>query len=155
MVVSAVISNELTKHIVFHLAEKVIGDASVIKRISDQLDHLLKPISGAPFDIFDVYYRTQWKLMMRAFEDGVTDMEEQCRVTIDDAFGELRNASEAFELLQRFRDMRSRAVIKTLLMDKFDDVLVSCDRLMRVKLNPAVKHLSLQQRQQELCFQPP
>lgn len=84
---------------------------------------MIHSIESVEFDVFDKRYQTSWETVMSKFNERVTQIEEMTKKFIDGAFSHLRSAEGAFDLLQNFKNLKSRAVINKQMMDKFSDVL--------------------------------
>jgi dynein heavy chain len=60
---------------------------------------------------------------MEEFNHEVTEIETEAKVFINQSFKKLRSAEGAFEMLLRFKNIRSREAINNELMKKFTDIL--------------------------------
>lgn len=58
------------------------------------------------------------------FHREVTAIENEARHFIDDSFKTLRSAEGAFDMLLKFRHIRSREAINSQMMKKFNDILL-------------------------------
>ncbi|KAG9351776.1 hypothetical protein JZ751_023027 [Albula glossodonta] len=101
----------------------VTGDP---KRIDDVLycvDQLVVPIEELNFDPFNIRKMSSWKEVMQEFKTKVEGIEEEAIHFIDDSFKTLRSATVAFDMLLKFKHIRSRARINEKMMKKFCDIL--------------------------------
>ncbi|KAG5844641.1 hypothetical protein ANANG_G00164650 [Anguilla anguilla] len=101
----------------------VTGDP---KRIDDVLycvDKLVTPIEELSFDPFDIRKMASWKEVMQDFKTKVEGIEEEAIHFIDDSFKTLRSAKVAFDMLLKFKHIRSRERINKKMMKKFCDIL--------------------------------
>jgi dynein heavy chain len=101
----------------------VTGDSQGIDEVLSRVDGLVVPLETIPFDIFDRRFEASWKAVMQRFEDDVTKIEEATKTFINESFKKLRSAEGAFELLQKFKHIKTRESINKQMMDKFSDIL--------------------------------
>ena len=71
---------------------------------------MLHSIETVAFDIFDRRYQSGWESTMARFGHNVALIEETAKQFIDASFHNLRSAEGAFELLQNFKNIKSRHV---------------------------------------------
>ena len=62
---------------------------------------------------------------MNAFDREVKSIENQAKLFIDDSFKTLRSAEGAFDMLQNFKNIRSREAINSQMMMKFKEILAT------------------------------
>lgn len=72
---------------------------------------MLHSIETVAFDIFDKRYQTGWENTMSRFNHNVALIEDTVKQFIDASFNNLRSAEGAFELLQKFKNIKSRYVV--------------------------------------------
>ncbi len=60
---------------------------------------------------------------MEDFNHEVAEIEQEAKVFINQSFKKLRSAEGAFEMLLRFKNIRSREAINSEMMKKFSDIL--------------------------------
>ena len=65
---------------------------------------------------------------MEQFYHEVAEIEAEAKVFINQSFKKLRSAEGAFDMLLRFRNIRSREAINTEMMKKFTDILTQYNR---------------------------
>lgn len=65
---------------------------------------------------------------MEQFYHEVSEIEAEAKVFINQSFKKLRSAEGAFDMLVRFRNIRSREAINTEMMKKFSDILTQYNR---------------------------
>jgi len=82
----------------------------------------------APFDVFAIKHRDEWKVAMEQFYTDVAVIEGEAKSFIDASFKTLRSAEGAFEMLLNFRHIRSRDSINSQMMRKFNDILAQFDK---------------------------
>ena len=58
----------------------------------------------------------------------VVSIENEAKTFIDESFRKLRSAEGAFELLLKFKHIRSREAINAQMMSKFSDILQTYER---------------------------
>ena len=75
------------------------------------------------FDIFSSKNFDKWQAVINEFNHEVTEIELEAKVFINQSFKKLRSAEGAFEMLLRFKNIRSREAINTEMMKKFTDIL--------------------------------
>ena len=68
---------------------------------------------------------------MNAFDREVKSIENQAKLFIDDSFKTLRSAEGAFDMLQNFKNIRSREAINSQMMMKFKEILATFCREVR------------------------
>jgi len=82
----------------------------------------------APFDVFNIEHRDEWKLVKEQFYSEVALIEGEAKSFIDASFKTLRSAEGAFEMLLNFKHIRSRDSINSQMMRKFNDILAQFDK---------------------------
>ena len=60
---------------------------------------------------------------MEEFNHEVAEIEVEAKIFINQSFKKLRSAEGAFEMLLRFKNIRSREAINSEMMKKFTDIL--------------------------------
>jgi len=101
----------------------VTGDSQGIDEVLSRVDALVIPLETIPFDIFDRRFEASWDAVMHRFKDDVSKIEEATKTFINESFKKLRSAEGAFELLQKFKHIKTRDSINKQMMDKFSDIL--------------------------------
>lgn len=76
------------------------------------------------FDPFVIRHSSSWKSVMDHFNREVIAIENEAKMFIDESFQSLRSAEGAFNLLLKFKHIRSREAINAQMMQKFRDILV-------------------------------
>ena len=82
------------------------------------------PILQVDFDPFLIRHSQQWKSVMDRFNREVVAIENEAKMFIDESFQSLRSAEGAFDMLLKFKHIRSREAINAQMMQKFRDILV-------------------------------
>nr|XP_057927697.1 dynein axonemal heavy chain 10-like isoform X1 [Doryrhamphus excisus] len=96
------------------------------KRFDEMLtnvDKLILPFEADNFDPFDSCKMSSWKIVMQNFNSSVYAIERGVITFIDQSFKTLRSSTAAFEMLLKYKDIRSRPAINNHLMKKTNDVL--------------------------------
>ncbi|MEE6504167.1 hypothetical protein FKM82_005082, partial [Ascaphus truei] len=101
----------------------VTGDPKRIDDVLRRVDGLMKPMETLSFDPFNMKYTQQWKLVMEEFKSEVLAIEGEATHFIDESFKSLRSAEAAFDMLLKFKHIRSREAINKKMMMKFNDIL--------------------------------
>ena len=101
----------------------VTGDSQGIDEVLERVDSLVVPLETNPFDIFDRRFEASWNAVMMRFNEDVANIEEATKNFINESFKKLRSAEGAFELLQKFKHIKTRDSINKQMMDKFSDIL--------------------------------
>uniref|UniRef100_A0A8C9TU55 Dynein axonemal heavy chain 10 n=1 Tax=Scleropages formosus TaxID=113540 RepID=A0A8C9TU55_SCLFO len=101
----------------------VTGDPKRIDEVIHLVDGLVVPIEQLSFDPFNIRKTGSWKLVMKDFKARVQDIEGETITFIDQSFKTLRSAEAAFDMLLKFKHIRSRDAINSHMMKKFNDIL--------------------------------
>ena len=72
---------------------------------------------------------------MAQFNMDVKAIDNEANNFIDDSFRSLRSAEGAFDMLLKFKHIRSRAAINARLMQKFEDILKQFEKEVCKNLN--------------------
>ncbi len=80
-------------------------------------------LAQVQFDIFAAKNFQAWQRVMDDFNHEVAEIEIEAKVFINQSFKKLRSAEGAFEMLLRFKNIRSREAINNEMMKKFTDIL--------------------------------
>lgn len=103
----------------------VTGDPKSIEEVIDQVNRLKDPLKQIEFEQFDQRLRTDWKGMMDSFHRSVVAIENKAKHFIDASFKTLRSAEGAFDMLQNFKNIRSREAINRQMMMKFNEIVMT------------------------------
>ncbi|XP_035641685.1 dynein axonemal heavy chain 10 [Oncorhynchus keta] len=101
----------------------VTGDPKRIDDVLRWVDSLVVPIEELSFDPFNIRKMGSWKMVMQDFKAKVQAIEGEAINFIDQSFKTLRSASAAFDMLLKFKHIRSREAINNQMMMKFNDIL--------------------------------
>ncbi|XP_063171723.1 dynein axonemal heavy chain 10 [Candoia aspera] len=101
----------------------VTGDPKRIDEVLYRVDGLVSPMEVLAFDPFNIRSGNQWKVVMDNFKLEVLDIEKEAKHFIDESFKTLRSAEAAFDMLLKFKHIRSREAINKQMMMKFNDIL--------------------------------
>ncbi|XP_071826175.1 dynein axonemal heavy chain 10-like isoform X2 [Apostichopus japonicus] len=104
--------------------KSVTGDPQRIEEVLKRVDGLVDPIQKVDFEPFSLKHQLQWKKHMDWFNKEVSAIEDEAKHFINESFKTLRSAEGAFDLLLKFRHIRSREAINTQMMKKFNDILL-------------------------------
>ncbi|XP_067084612.1 dynein axonemal heavy chain 10 [Osmerus mordax] len=102
----------------------VTGDPKRIDDVLRWVDSLVVPIEELSFDPFNIRKMGSWRMIMQDFKSKVQAIEAEAINFIDQSFKTLRSASAAFDMLLKFKHIRSREAINNQMMQKFNDILV-------------------------------
>ncbi|MBN3296580.1 DYH10 protein, partial [Amia calva] len=101
----------------------VTGDPKRIDDVLHWVDNLVVPIEELTFDPFNIRKTASWKLVMEDFKTKVQAIEGEAINFIDQSFKTLRSAEAAFDMLLKFKHIRSREAINNQMMKKFNEIL--------------------------------
>uniref|UniRef100_A0A8C5K168 Dynein, axonemal, heavy chain 10 n=1 Tax=Jaculus jaculus TaxID=51337 RepID=A0A8C5K168_JACJA len=101
----------------------VTGDPKRIDDVLCRVDSLVTPMESLTFDPFSIKSSPYWKYVMDDFKIEVLVIEKEAKNFIDESFKTLRSAEAAFDMLLKFKHIRSREAINRQMMMKFNDIL--------------------------------
>ncbi|XP_073737373.1 dynein axonemal heavy chain 10 [Callorhinus ursinus] len=101
----------------------VTGDPKRIDDVLCRVDSLVTPMENLAFDPFSIKSSQYWKYVMDDFKIEVLVIEKEAKNFIDESFKTLRSAEAAFDMLLKFKHIRSRDAINRQMMMKFNDIL--------------------------------
>ncbi|XP_043835576.1 dynein axonemal heavy chain 10 [Dromiciops gliroides] len=101
----------------------VTGDPKRIDDVLCRVDGLVSPMEVLTFDPFSIKCSQFWKYVMEDFKIEVLVIEKEAKSFIDESFKTLRSAEAAFDMLLKFKHIRSREAINKQMMMKFNDIL--------------------------------
>ncbi|XP_006149290.1 dynein heavy chain 10, axonemal [Tupaia chinensis] len=101
----------------------VTGDPKRIDDVLCRVDGLVTPMESLTFDPFSIKSSQYWKYVMDDFKIEVLVIEKEAKNFIDESFKKLRSAEAAFDMLLKFKHIRSREAINRQMMMKFNDIL--------------------------------
>uniref|UniRef100_A0A8C0KP17 Dynein axonemal heavy chain 10 n=1 Tax=Canis lupus dingo TaxID=286419 RepID=A0A8C0KP17_CANLU len=101
----------------------VTGDPKRIDDVLCRVDSLVTPMENLAFDPFSIKSSQYWKYVMDDFKIEVLVIEKKAKSFIDESFKTLRSAEAAFDMLLKFKHIRSREAINRQMMMKFNDIL--------------------------------
>uniref|UniRef100_H3BAL0 Dynein axonemal heavy chain 10 n=1 Tax=Latimeria chalumnae TaxID=7897 RepID=H3BAL0_LATCH len=119
----------------------VTGDPKRIDDVLRRVDGLLIPIEELYFDPFNVRNTNLWKALMEDFKVEVVAIEKEAKNFIDESFKTLRSAEAAFDMLLKFKHIRSRETINRQMMQKFNDILAQYCKEVDIMNSIFTKHL--------------
>ncbi|CAG5923192.1 unnamed protein product [Menidia menidia] len=103
-----------------------IPELKGVKYIDDVLsrvDSLVMPIEEVSFNPFSISKMSSWRKIMQDFDSALQAVEEEAISCLDLSFKTLPSSATAFDMLLKFKEIRSREAISNHLMTKFDDIL--------------------------------
>uniref|UniRef100_A0A3B5A058 Dynein heavy chain tail domain-containing protein n=1 Tax=Stegastes partitus TaxID=144197 RepID=A0A3B5A058_9TELE len=103
--------------------KNVTGDPKRIDEVLCRVDNLVLPFEEVDFDPFSIFKMSSWKMIMQEFDTTVQAIEGEAINFIDQSFKTLRSSAAAFEMLLKFKHIRSRELVNNHLMKKFNDIL--------------------------------
>ncbi|XP_017580699.2 dynein heavy chain 10, axonemal [Pygocentrus nattereri] len=118
----------------------VTGDPKRIDDVLRWVDSLVVPIEELNFDPFNIRKMGRWKMVMQDFKSKVQAIEGEAINFIDQSFKTLRSASAAFDMLLKFKHIRSREAINNQMMKKFNDILAQYCKEVDIINNMFVQH---------------
>jgi dynein heavy chain, axonemal len=101
----------------------VTGDSQGIDEVLSRVNSLVVPLDTVAYCIFDRGFQTSWEAVMLRFNEDVAEIEDVTKAFINESFKKLRSAEGAFDLLQKFKHIKTRDSINKQMMDKFSDIL--------------------------------
>ncbi|XP_044541337.1 dynein axonemal heavy chain 10 [Gracilinanus agilis] len=101
----------------------VTGDPKRIDDVLGRVDGLVSPMEVLTFDPFSIKCSQFWKYVIEDFKIEVLVIEKEAKNFIDESFKTLRSAEAAFDMLLKFKHIRSREAINKQMMMKFNDIL--------------------------------
>uniref|UniRef100_A0A8C9QE97 Dynein axonemal heavy chain 10 n=1 Tax=Spermophilus dauricus TaxID=99837 RepID=A0A8C9QE97_SPEDA len=101
----------------------VTGDPKRIDDVLCRVDSLVTPMENLTFDPFSNKSAQYWKFVMDDFKIEVLVIEKEAKNFIDESFKTLRSAEAAFDMLLKFKHIRSREAVNRQMMMKFNDIL--------------------------------
>ncbi|XP_067862341.1 dynein axonemal heavy chain 10 [Heptranchias perlo] len=101
----------------------VTGDPKRIDDVIQRVNDLVVPIVELPFDMFNIRHTQMWRVVMEDLDSQVQLIEGEANNFIDESFKSLRSAEAAFDMLLRFKHIRSREAVNKQMMRKFNDIL--------------------------------
>ncbi|XP_044053526.1 dynein axonemal heavy chain 10 isoform X1 [Siniperca chuatsi] len=101
----------------------VTGDPKHIDEVLCRVDNLVLPIEDVSFNPFNICKMSSWKMIMQDFDTTVQAVEGEAINFIDQSFKTLRSSAAAFDMLLKFKHIRSREAVNNHLMRKFNDIL--------------------------------
>ncbi|XP_019604311.2 dynein axonemal heavy chain 10 [Rhinolophus sinicus] len=101
----------------------VTGDPKRIDDVLCRVDSLVTPMETLTFDPFSIKSAQYWKYVIDDFKIEVLIIEKEAKNFIDESFKTLRSAEAAFDMLLKFKHIRSREAVNRQMMMKFNDIL--------------------------------
>ncbi|KAM6964967.1 dynein axonemal heavy chain 10 [Aplochiton taeniatus] len=119
----------------------VTGDPKRIDDVLRWVDSLVVPIEELNFDPFNIRKMASWRMVMQDFKAKVQAIEGEAINFIDQSFKTLRSATAAFDMLLKFKHIRSREAVNNQMMKKFNDILAQYCKEVDIIDRIFVKHM--------------
>ncbi|XP_055020703.1 dynein axonemal heavy chain 10 [Boleophthalmus pectinirostris] len=103
--------------------KSVTGDPKRINEVLRRVHGLVLPMQDLTFDPFSISKMINWKIIMQEFDSTVEEIEGEAIHFIDQSFKTLRSSAAAFDMLLKFKHIRTREAINSHLLRKFTDIL--------------------------------
>ena len=103
--------------------KKVTGDTKGIEEVIQQVNAVSKPLEAIGRVFLMDAVNKPWNAPYGKFKEEVKGIETTTIKMIDKAFGELRSAEGAFDLIQNLKNVRTRESIKEQMQKKYTDIL--------------------------------
>eukprot|EP00466_Bigelowiella_natans_P011733 jgi/Bigna1/49976/estExt_Genewise1.C_620014 len=105
--------------------QNVTGDAKSIDTVREEVSESLRPMLNLGFSIFEEPFVKPWKEAQDRYKLHVSTIETKCKNLIDESFKEekLESAEEAFQLLEKFKDINTLDSIRNKMTSKVSEVL--------------------------------
>jgi hypothetical protein len=103
----------------------VTGSSDNINRITDRVKDAINKLEGFPQDVFSPDHLLEWNGYFDAFEKSVETIEQDTTQLINSTFtkDKLNSSEGAFELLSKFKNIKTRKTIEDVLADKYKNIL--------------------------------
>ncbi|XP_036076372.1 dynein heavy chain 10, axonemal isoform X2 [Rousettus aegyptiacus] len=119
----------------------VTGDPKRIDDVLCRVDSLVTPMENLTFDPFNIKSSQYWKYVIDDFRIEVLVIEKEAKHFIDESFKTLRSAEAAFDMLLKFKHIRSREAINRQMMMKFNDILAQYCKEIDIVHNIFIQNL--------------
>jgi dynein heavy chain len=101
----------------------VTGDADSIDEQKNKIVTEVAKLESFVYDVFAPEHHEEWKELYKAFEDAMRQSDGSCVHLIDSSFNKLKSSEGAFDLLNKFKNIKTRKAIEEQLANKYIDVL--------------------------------
>ena len=102
----------------------VTGSSESIDQVTDRVKEQVRKLETFQNDVFNPEYYTEWKTTFQTFQSQIDLIEVDTVALINNTFKTKLNSSEgAFELLSKFKNVKTRQKIEDELSGKFKNVL--------------------------------
>ena len=112
----------------------VVGSVDQVEGLLTRINSLTKYFADIDFDVYNISNIRRWKTVMDNFWNDVENIEIDVKIFVDEAFQNLRSAEGAFDMLVRFKNIKSRDSINAQLNSKFGDILAQYEKQVRYLL---------------------
>lgn len=101
----------------------VTGDADSIDEQKNKIVTEVAKLESFVYDVFAPEHLEEWRELYKAFEDAMKQSDGSCVHLIDSSFNKLKSSEGAFDLLNKFKNIKTRRAIEEQLSDKYITVL--------------------------------
>jgi len=101
----------------------VTGDADSIDEQKNKILTEVQKLESFVYDVFAPEHYEEWRELYKAFEDAMRQSDSSCVHLIDSSFNKLKSSEGAFDLLNKFKNIKTRKAIEDQLSNKYIDVL--------------------------------
>eukprot|EP00727_Mastigamoeba_balamuthi_P006867 m51a1_g2800 putative dynein heavy chain axonemal (4501) ;mRNA; f:77561-92205 len=105
------------------MLKAVTGNSFKIDEVLTEVRRLISVIEAVSFDIFDRKNQSAWDTELRKFNHNAREIDLMIKEFINESFSNLRSAEDAFDLLLKYKTIKTRPSINKLMGVKFADVL--------------------------------
>ena len=120
----------------------VTGSSENINRISDRVNDAVAKLEGFPNDVYNPEHLSEWKQSFSNFTEQVTQIETDTKLLIRTTFtkDKLNSSEGAFELLSKFKNVKTRQQIEEELADKYKNILEQYQKELQIMEEIYNKH---------------
>lgn len=90
----------------------VTGDADSIDEQKNKIVTEVAKLESFVYDVFAPEHHEEWKELYKAFEDAMRQSDSSCVHLIDSSFNKLKSSEGAFDLLNKFKNIKTRKAIE-------------------------------------------
>jgi len=101
----------------------VTGDAESIDEQKNKIVTEVAKLESFVYDVFAPEHHEEWRELYKAFEDAMRQSDGSCAHLIESSFNKLKSSEGAFDLLNKFKNIKTRKAIEDQLSTKYIDVL--------------------------------
>jgi dynein heavy chain len=90
----------------------VTGDADSIDEQKNKIVTEVAKLESFVYDVFAPEHLDEWRELYKAFEDAMRQSDGSCVHLIDSSFNKLKSSEGAFDLLNKFKNIKTRKAIE-------------------------------------------